>query len=74
MNGAAAVPDRKISTPKPTSMTIKDREKFQEAIRTKLVREVAGLPPEHGIFPAAEKEPRVPCLIGEKKWQERGRR
>ena len=54
-------------------MTIKDREKFQEAIRTKLVLEVAGLTPEHGIVPAAEKEPRVPCLIGEKKWQERGR-
>lgn len=55
-------------------MTIKDREKFQEAIRTKLVREVAGLTPESGIVPATEKEPRVPCLIGEKKWQERGRR
>jgi hypothetical protein len=54
-------------------MTIKDREKFQEAIRTKLVLEVAGLTPEHGIVPAAEKEPRVPCLIGEKKWQDRGR-
>lgn len=55
-------------------MSIKDREKFQEAIRTKLVREVAGLTPESGIVPAAEKEPRVPCLIGEKKSQERGRR
>ncbi|MDE5444301.1 DUF1194 domain-containing protein [Bradyrhizobium sp. CSA207] len=55
-------------------MTIKDREKFQEAIRTKLVREVAGLTPESGIVRAAEKEPRVPCLIGEKKSQERGRR
>ena len=47
-------------------MTIKDREKFQAAIRTKLVREVAGLTPESGIVPAAEKEPRVPCLIGKK--------
>src|SRR6267154_6518230 len=55
-------------------MTIKDREKFQEAIRTKLVLEVAGLTPERRIVPAAEKEPRVPCLIGEKKLQERGRR
>src|SRR5690349_1504686 len=55
-------------------MTIKDREKFQEAIRTKLVLEVAGLTPEGGIVPVAEKEPRVPCLIGEKKLQERGRR
>src|SRR5262245_43605209 len=54
-------------------MTIKDREKFQEAIRTKLVLEVAGLAPERWIVPAAEKEPRVPCLIGERKWQERGR-
>jgi hypothetical protein len=52
-------------------MTIKDREKFQEAIRTKLVLEVAGRAPERRIVPAAEKEPRVPCLIGEKKWQER---
>jgi len=47
-------------------MTIKDREKFQEAIRTKLVCEIAGLTLESGIVPAAEKEPRVPCLIGEK--------
>jgi len=52
-------------------MTIKDREKFQEAIRAKLVREVAGFTPERRIVPAAGKEPRVPCLIGERKWQER---
>jgi Protein of unknown function (DUF1194) len=52
-------------------MTIKDREKFQEAIRAKLVREVAGFTPERRIVAAAEKEPRVPCLIGERKWQER---
>jgi hypothetical protein len=55
-------------------MTIKDREKFQQAIRTKLVLEVAGLTPERWIVPAADKEPRVSCLIGEKNWQERGLR
>ena len=54
-------------------MTIKDRGKFQEAIRTKLVREVAGFTPERRIVPAAEREPRVPCLIGERKWQDRMR-
>jgi hypothetical protein len=54
-------------------ITIKDREKFQEAIRNKLVLEVAGLTPERRIVPAAGKEPRVSCLIGETKWQERGR-
>jgi hypothetical protein len=55
-------------------MTIRDRESFQEAIRTKLVREVAGVMPEGAIVPAAGKEPRVPCLIGEQKMLERGRR
>jgi Protein of unknown function (DUF1194) len=52
-------------------VTIKDREKFKEAIRTKLVLEVAGRMPEHRAVPVAEKEPRVPCLIGEKIWQDR---
>jgi hypothetical protein len=50
---------------------IKDREKFKEAIRTKLLLEVAGRMPEHPMVPVAEKEPRVSCLIGEKIWQDR---
>jgi len=52
-------------------VTIKDREKFKEAIRTKLLLEVAGRTPERRVVPVAEKEPRVPCLIGEKIWQDR---
>src|SRR5437588_4039332 len=52
-------------------VSIKDRDKFKEAIRTKLLLEVAGRTPERRIVPAAEKEPRVPCLIGEKLWQDR---
>jgi hypothetical protein len=50
---------------------IKDREKFKEAIRAKLLLEVAGRTPERRIVRAAEKESRVPCLIGEKLWQDR---
>jgi len=50
---------------------IKDREKFKEAIRTKLLLEVAGRTPERRAVPVAEKEPRVSCLIGEKIWQDR---
>jgi hypothetical protein len=50
---------------------IKDRDKFREAIRSKLILEVAGRSPERRIVPVAEKEPRVPCLIGEKIWQDR---
>ena len=52
-------------------VAIKDREKFKEAIRTKLILEVADRTPEHRMVPVAEKEPRVPCLIGEKIWQDR---
>jgi hypothetical protein len=52
-------------------VTIKDREKFKEAIRTKLVLEVAGRVPERRIVPVADKEPRVSCLVGEKIWQDR---
>jgi hypothetical protein len=56
-------------------VSIKDREKFKEAIRTKLLLEVAGRAPERPVVPVAEKtvekEPRVSCLIGEKIWQDR---
>src|SRR4051794_23882499 len=52
-------------------VTIKDRDKFKEAIRTKLLLEVAGLTPERRIVPVGEKEPRVNCMIGEKIWQDR---
>ncbi len=52
-------------------VTIKDRDKFKEAIRTKLVLEVAGRTPERRVIPVAEKESRVSCMIGEKIWQDR---
>jgi hypothetical protein len=52
-------------------VTIKDRDKFKEAIRTKLLLEVAGRTPDRPIVPVAEKEPRVNCMIGEKIWQDR---
>ncbi|RTL55313.1 MAG: DUF1194 domain-containing protein [Bradyrhizobiaceae bacterium] len=54
---------------------IKDREKFKEAIRTKLVMEVAGRTPEPSpgsrIIPVSASEPRIPCDIGEQMWRER---
>jgi Protein of unknown function (DUF1194) len=52
-------------------VSIKDREKFKEAIRTKLLLEVAGRTPERKVVPVADKEPRVNCLIGEKIWSDR---
>jgi len=51
---------------------IKEKAKFKEAIRTKLILEVAGLQPEGRVIPAqARGEPRVPCMIGEQLWRER---
>jgi hypothetical protein len=54
-------------------VTIKNREKFKEAIHTKLVMEVAGRVPERRVIPAADKErqPRVSCMVGETLWQDR---
>jgi hypothetical protein len=52
-------------------VSIKDREKFKEAIRTKLLMEVAGRTPDRLPVAEKEKEPRVSCLVGEKIWQDR---
>jgi hypothetical protein len=52
-------------------VSIKDREKFKEAIRSKLLLEVASRTPERRVVPVGEKEPRVSCLVGEKIWQDR---
>jgi hypothetical protein len=50
---------------------IREREKFIEATRTKLVLEIAGREPERRVVPAAAEAPRVSCTIGERLWQER---
>ena len=50
---------------------IRERAKFIEATRTKLVLEVAGREPEPRIVPASAQAPRISCTIGEKMWQER---
>jgi uncharacterized protein YbaA (DUF1428 family) len=46
-------------------IAIKDKGKFKEAIRTKLILEVAGLQPEPRAVPAQALQPRIPCTIGE---------
>ena len=52
-------------------LAIKERAKFKEAIRTKLVFEIAGRTPEAAVVPAAAREPRMSCTIGEQMWQQR---
>jgi hypothetical protein len=51
---------------------IRGRENFKEAVRAKLIREVAGRTFEHRMVPIAENEPRISCTIGEKLWEDRG--
>jgi hypothetical protein len=73
-----------IGGPGSFALAIKHRDKFKEAIRTKLVLEVAGLSPERLtperltpeqlVIPVADqtrREPRVSCLVGEKIWDDR---
>jgi len=50
---------------------IKDRDKFKEATRTKLVLEIADLAPERRVIPVTSEAPRISCLIGERMWQYR---
>ncbi len=50
---------------------IKNEEKFKEAIRTKLVLEVANRVPEPRVVPVSSAAPRISCTIGEKTWNER---
>ena len=50
---------------------IKEREKFKDATRTKLVLEVAGRTPPARVVPVASEAPRISCMIGERMWQYR---
>ncbi len=60
-----------IGGPAAFVVPVKEREKFVEAIRTKLVLEIAGLQPPAKVMKASAANPRVPCTIGERLWQER---
>lgn len=50
---------------------IRERHKFIEATRTKLVLEIAGLQSQPRVIPASAQAPRISCTVGEKMWQER---
>ncbi|MCC7348356.1 MAG: DUF1194 domain-containing protein [Variibacter sp.] len=50
---------------------LREREKFGDAIRTKLVLEIATQVPPARVIPTQARGPRVSCTIGERMWQER---
>jgi len=49
---------------------IREREKFKEAIRTKLVLDIARYEGPR-VVPVSAEAPRIPCTIGETMWQRR---
>jgi hypothetical protein len=50
---------------------IREREQFKEAIRTKLVLEIAqGMQPQR-LLPVQARAPRISCSIGEQMWRDR---
>jgi hypothetical protein len=60
-----------IGGPAAFIIPIHNRDQFKEAIRTKLVLEVAGRTPEHRVVPAQARQPRISCTIGEQMWRDR---
>jgi hypothetical protein len=50
---------------------VRDRTQFKEAIRTKLIMEVAQLPPAARVERVQAKQLRVSCTVGEQMWRDR---
>jgi uncharacterized protein DUF1194 len=50
---------------------IKERDKFKEATRQKLLLEVAGVMPAAPVVRVAADKPRISCTIGERLWEQR---
>jgi hypothetical protein len=50
---------------------IRERTQFKDAVRTKLVLEIAGRTPEPLIIPAQARVPRISCTIGEEMRRQR---
>jgi hypothetical protein len=66
-----------IGGPGAFSIAIREKSQFVEAVRTKLVLEMAlapVVPPISGgpqVVPAQARTPRVSCMIGERQWRDR---
>jgi Protein of unknown function (DUF1194) len=54
-------------------VSIRERQQFADAVRTKLVREIAAAPDSAAnlIQKAQAKTPRVSCSVGERQWRDR---
>ena len=50
---------------------IRERAQFKDAVRTKLVLEIAGRTPEPRVVPVQARTPRISCTIGEEMRRQR---
>jgi hypothetical protein len=50
---------------------IRERAQFKDAVRTKLVLEIAGRTPEQRVIPVQARAPRISCTIGEEMRRQR---
>jgi hypothetical protein len=50
---------------------VRDRAQFKEAIRTKLILEIAQLAPADRVKRVQARQPRVSCTVGEQMWRDR---
>jgi hypothetical protein len=50
---------------------VRDRKQFPEAIKTKILLEIAGLTPFHAMIHRAQATRKANCLIGETQWRDR---
>ena len=50
---------------------VREREQFPQAIKTKILLEVAGLTPQDPLFKRIQATPRANCLVGETQWRDR---
>ena len=52
-------------------IAVRERAQFKEAIRTKLILEIAQLAPAARAVPAQAHKPRISCTVGEQMWRDR---
>ena len=60
-----------IGGPGAFMIPIRERERFKEAVRTKLVLDIARYDGVPRVIPASAAAPRISCTIGELMWQRR---
>ena len=60
-----------IGGPGAFMIPIRERERFKEAVRTKLVLDIARYDGMPRVIPASAAAPRISCTIGELMWQRR---